>query len=186
MIALLLVDVQLGLQQTGYYGKERNNPQAEENCKRLLQNFREKKWPLFHVQHCSTSLDSPLYPGKEGNKFNPLAAPKPGETVIPKQVNSGFIGTNLEGQLKEKGINHVVIGGLTTEHCISTTTRMAANLGFKVTLVSDATASFNKIGVFGEAYSAEMVHRSALAQLKDEFAHIIDTETVLQSLLDTQ
>ena len=69
MTALLLIDIQKGIQETGYYGKERNNPQAEENCTKILNSFREKELPIYHVQHCSTNPDSPLHPSKENTCF---------------------------------------------------------------------------------------------------------------------
>lgn len=68
--------------------------------------------------------------------------PLPGEVVIQKFVNSAFIGTNLEEQLREDKCNAVVVVGLTTNHCVETTTRMAGNLGFTTYLVSDATGYF--------------------------------------------
>lgn len=182
MTALLLIDLQLGLQEVDYYGEERSNPQAETNCQKILEAFRAKDLPRFHIQHCSTNPESPLHPTKKGNTFNPLVEPKNGEPIIQKNVNSVFIGTNLEFQLKEKSITDVVIVGLTTEHCVSTSTRMASNLGFNATLISDATASFNKTGVAGEKYSAEVIHNIALANLKDEFATIKDTASFLKGL----
>ncbi|WP_422857960.1 cysteine hydrolase family protein [Flagellimonas sp. S174] len=182
MTALLLIDIQKGIQETGYYGEERNNPQAEENCSKILSNFREKGLPIFHVQHCSTNLESPLYPSKETHAFYPGVTPENGEPIIQKNVNSAFIGTDLEQQLQQKGIDKVVITGLTTEHCISTSTRMAANLGFDVTLISDATAAFSKKGIDGEFIGADMIHQIELANLKDEFATIKDTHTLLSEL----
>lgn len=64
MIALLLIDIQQGLQETKYYGTERNNPDAEKNCGRILKSFREKGLPVFHVKHNSTNPKSPLHQGK--------------------------------------------------------------------------------------------------------------------------
>lgn len=184
MQALLLIDIQKGIQETGYYGDERNNPGAEENCTKILTAFRRKNWPVYHVQHCSTNLESPLHPTKPTHGFYPGVAPRNGEPIIQKNVNSAFIGTNLKEQLEHNRITNVVIVGLTTEHCISTSTRMAANLGFNVTLISDATAAFNKTGIDGQRIEAEQVHKIELANLKDEFATIKDTATLLQQLQD--
>lgn len=182
MTALLLIDIQLGLQELDYYGGERNNPQAELNSCKILNAFREKGLPIFHVQHCSINLESPLHPSKSGNAFHPLVQPVENEPIFQKTVNSAFIGTNLEAELKSKDITDLVIVGLTTEHCVSTSTRMAANLGFNTTLISDATAAFNKTGIDGENYSAELAHKIALANLKGEFATIMNTQTLLQEL----
>ena len=180
MTALILIDIQKGLQEVNFYGTERNNPQAEDNCQKILNAFRKKQLPIFHVQHCSTNPESPLHPSKESNAFNPLVEPLENEPIIQKHVNSAFIGTDLEERLKSKNITDVVIVGLTTEHCVSTSTRMAANLGFNVTLISDATAAFDKKGINGEQFSAELAHSIALANLKDEFAKVIDTEAYLE------
>ncbi|WP_435623765.1 cysteine hydrolase family protein [Flagellimonas sp.] len=182
MTALLLIDIQKGIQETGYYGEERNNPQAEANCAKILDRFRKENWPIFHIQHCSTNPESPLYPNKPSHAFYEGVIPESGEPVIPKNVNSAFIGTDLQEQLQSKGLKEVVIAGLTTEHCISTSTRMAANLGFEVRLISDATAAFSKKGIDGQHIGAEMVHQIELANLKDEFATILDTETLLDTL----
>ena len=182
MTALLLIDIQKGLQELDFYGEERNNPNAEANSAKLLEAFRSKNMPIYHVQHCSLNPDSPLHPTNPGNDFNPLVQPKENEPIFKKHVNSAFIGTDLENTLKKDGISEVVIAGLTTEHCVSTSTRMAANLGFKVQLISDATAAFNKIGINGETYSAALAHSLELANLKDEFATILDTQTLLAQI----
>jgi len=182
MTALVLIDTQLGLQEIAYYGTERNNPEAEENCGRLLQFFRENQFPVFHVKHNSNELSSPLHPGKTGNNFHPSVEPMINEPVFEKNVNNAFIGTPLENRLKAQSITDLVIAGLTIEHCISTSVRMASNLGFDVTLVSDATAAFDKIGYDGNPYSAEVIFHSELANLKDEFATIKNTETILNEL----
>ncbi len=182
MRALLLIDIQSGFDDLNYWGGGRNNPDAEANARKILDHFRVKKWPVYHVQHCSTNPDSPLRPGHPGNRINPIVEPVGDEKVVKKEVNSAFIGTDLEGQLKNNGIDEVVIVGLTTDHCVSTTTRMAGNLGFNTTVISDATATFNKIGIDGEKYDAELIHRTALASLKDEFAEVLDTETIIKVL----
>ncbi len=182
MTALLLIDIQRGLQEMEYYGTERNNPEAEENCGRLLSYFRKKQLPIFHVKHNSTNLSSPLHPSKMGNDFHPAVQPIINEPIFEKTVNSAFIGTDLEARLKAQGISDLVIAGLTIEHCISTSVRMASNLGFNVVLVSDATAAFDKIGYDGNTYSADVIFHAELANLKDEFAQIMNTQTLLNNL----
>jgi len=176
--ALLLIDIQQGLDDA-YWGA-RNNPDAERHIAALLAAWRHAKRPVIHVQHMSQTPNSPLRPQQPGNAFKPEAAPKPGEPVFQKTVNSAFIGTTLEAHLRDHRIDTVVVVGLTTDHCVSTTTRMAANLGFTAIVVSDATATFERTGPDGERHSAEQMHKLALASLHGEFATVRRTSEVLE------
>ncbi|HAA10666.1 MAG TPA: cysteine hydrolase [Cytophagales bacterium] len=178
--ALLLVDIQEGLSlHQDYYGGTRNNPDAEANAGKLLDHWRAQGWPIFHIQHCSTENSSPLRPGQPLHNFQEVVKPIGGEPIVQKSVNSGFIGTDLEKQLRGADITQVVVAGLTTDHCVSTTTRMAANLGFDTLLVHDATATYSKEGHNGETYPAQLVHDTAIASLKDEFATVVSVEEIL-------
>jgi nicotinamidase-related amidase len=175
--ALILVDIQSGFDDPKW--GPRNNPQAEQNARRLLLAWRAAKRPIFHVQHASQNPSSPLFPSKPGFPLHPLVSPQDGEPVIVKNVNSAFIGTNLEQQLQARGIRDLVICGLTTPHCVSTTTRMAGNLGFNVYVVADATAAFQLVAPDGTPCDPEIVHRIALAELHGEFAQVVDVESCL-------
>ena len=180
--ALILVDIQKGFDNIEYWGGQRNNPHAEENARELLRLWREHHLPIFHIQHCSSDPRSLLYETNEGNNFKDLVKPIDNEPIIKKNVNSAFIGTDLKEQLDNSNITKLVIVGLTTDHCISTTARMAGNLGFDTFLVSDATATFNKKGMDGQNYPAELIHETALASLNEEFARIVTTEFLKQNI----
>ena len=151
----------------------------EEHVAELLSAWRSSNRPVIHVKHMSTDPTSPLRPDRPGNAFKAEALPARGERVIEKRVHSGFIGTPLEAELRAAGYETLVIVGLTTNHCVSTTARMAANLGFDTWVVSDATAAFDRVGPDGIRYPAELVHAIALSDLHGEFARIVDTESVL-------
>ncbi len=178
--ALLLIDIQKGFANIKYWGGKRNNPNAEEKAGNLLKFWRKNAWPIFHVKHCSTNPQSPLAEGNIGNQFQDIVRPIESESIIKKNVNSVFIGTNLKEQLDVLGIKQLVIAGLTTDHCVSTSTRMAGNYGYEVFLVKDATATFDKIGVGGESYKAQLIHDTALASLHIEFATVINTFALLK------
>ena len=180
--ALLLIDFQQAFDNLAYWGGERNNPDAEANAARLLAYWREHQLPIFHVQHGSTNPGSPLASGQPGQAFKPEVAPQPGETVVQKHVNSAFIGTDLAQQLHGRNLTTLVIAGLTTDHCVSTTTRMAGNLGFHVYLVGNACATFNKKGPDGQNFSADLIHQTALASLHGEFATVVTTAGILHQL----
>ena len=180
--ALILVDIQKGFLDINYWGGQRNNPLAELRAGELLHTWRAHRLPVFHIKHCSSIVTSLLYETHPGNEFNELVAPINDEPVIKKNVNSAFIGTDLQARLHQAGITTLVIAGLTTDHCISTTARMAGNLGYETFVVEDATATFNKKGPGGQHYSAELIHETALASLHKEFATIVTTAFIQQSL----
>jgi len=177
--ALILIDIQKGFEDVDYWGGERNNPEAEKYASTLLHLWRKHSLPVFHIKHCSSNPNSRLAEGNPGNDFNDLVLPLAGEPIIRKNVNSAFIGTDLKQQLDKLGINKLVIAGLTTDQCVSTSVRMAGNYGFDTYVVYDATATFNKTGFNGEAYSAQTIHDTALASLSGEFATIIKTNELI-------
>ena len=178
--ALLVIDVQRGMDDPRW--GERNNPQAEQRIADLLAAWRANGRPVIHVQHASLEPKSPLRADAPGYAFKGEALPRPGEPVFRKHVNSAFIGTELEAYLHDNGIDTLVMAGITTDHCVSTTARMAGNLGFAVTVVEDATATFERTGPDGTHYSAELMHQVSLASLHGEFATVRSTDDVLSSV----
>ncbi len=177
---LLIVDVQKGLDES-FWGK-RNNPNAEDNIGKLLTIWRKTNRPVIHIQHLSLLPDSPLRAGYCGSELKTIVKPQNEEMLFQKNVNSAFIGTGLENYLKKQNYKSLVIVGLTTPHCVSTTTRMAANLGFQTFVVADATAAHEAIGYDGKKYTAEEIHQISLATLHKEFATVVDTKTMLRAL----
>jgi nicotinamidase-related amidase len=179
--ALLLIDIQEAFGDP-YWGA-RNNPGAEENAGRLLAHWRDAGAPVFHVRHLSVEPQSPLNPAFGQVGFHPAVMPLDGEPVYEKHVNSAFIGTDLEADLRAAGIEKLVICGLTTPHCVSTTTRMAANLGFGVELVHDACAAFaqnvDTSWRDGGKTDPKFIHQAALDQLHGEFAEVVGVDEVL-------
>ncbi len=180
--ALILIDIQKAFEDLEYWGGQRNNLDAEKKAGKLLAFWRKKGWPVFHVKHCSSNPDSRLAEGKPGNDFQEVILPIDGEIVIKKNVNSAFIGTNLKEMLDAANILKVVIAGLTTDQCVSTSVRMAGNLGFETILVEDATATFCKKGMDGKLFSAEIIHETAIASLMDEFAAVFKSNDLLNTI----
>ena len=180
--ALILIDIQKGFDNVEYWGGQRNNLDAENNAGELLELWRENHLPIFHIKHCSSTPTSLLNETNKGNEFKDAVKPFSGEPIIKKNVNSAFIGTNLKEQLDNDKITKLVIVGLTTYHCVSTTTRMAGNFGFDTFVVSDATATFKKRGLDGQNFSAELIHETALASLNGEFATVVTTDFLKQNI----
>ena len=178
--ALILIDIQFGFDNEDYWGR-RNNPQAEARAAELLQLWRDRGAPRFFVRHDSINPNSPLRPGQPGNAIKPMVAPQPGERVIGKSVHSAFIGTDLELQLRRAGIERVVVCGIATDHCVSTTARMASDLGFLVTVVDDACATFDQVAPDGTLLPAEAVHAANLASIIREFGDVCSTASLLET-----
>ncbi len=183
--ALLLIDIQKGLDDIEYYGGHRNNPQAEVNARKILNFWRDHNFPVYHIKHNSTNPNSRLVKGLYGNEFKDIVKPLPDETIIEKKVNSAFMGTDLKQQLDNLEIKNVIIAGLTTDHCVSSSARMAGNLGYDTFVVSDATATFDKVGSNGTKYTAEIIHEVELASLHNEFATVIETDDLLNIIKET-
>ncbi|WP_274571970.1 cysteine hydrolase family protein [Neisseria leonii] len=177
--ALLLIDMQQGFDDVAYWGGARNNPQAEQAALKVLEKFRQANLPVIHIRHASTLAQSRLNPNHQGFAFKPGFEPRDHETVFTKNVNSAFIGTRLHDYLQEKQIETLWIAGLTTDHCVSTTTRMAGNLGYRVYVLADATATFDKVGIHGEKFDAELIHQTALASLNGEFATVVQSADMM-------
>ena len=181
--ALILMDFQKAFDNITYWGGQRNNDNAEVNASELLKIWRDNKLPIFHIKHCSSDPSSLLNETNEGNEFKDIVAPIDGEAIIKKNVSSAFIGTDLKDRLDSEKIFKLVVVGLTTDHCVSTTVRMANNFGYDTFVVSDATATFNNKGLDGQNYSADLMHETSLASLNGEFAMIVTTESLKQNIL---
>ena len=181
--ALLVIDAQEGIKDTSYYGGERgrrNNPSAEENIISILNNWRKEKKPVVFTQHDSREEKSPLKLSLKTGQQLPNISPLPNDIVIKKDVNSGFIGTSLELNLRRIKIQRLLVLGFFTNCCIETTVRMAGNLGFDTYLVHDACAAMNRIGHDGTYYDPELVHNMAIANLHGEFCTAISTSDALR------
>ncbi|WP_168792750.1 isochorismatase family cysteine hydrolase [Paraburkholderia aromaticivorans] len=110
-----------------------------------------------------------------GGEWHPDFVPQEGDIIIKEHwAQSGFANTDLDFQLKQKGITHVIVVGLLANTCIESTSRFAMELGYHVTLVRDATAAFTQ----------EMM-RSAHELNGPTYAHEILTTAELIGALNT-
>jgi nicotinamidase-related amidase len=170
----LLIDLQKAIDHLDW--GTRNNPNAEQTAARLLAHWRDKGWPVIHVRHNSTDPRSHYRPGQSGNDFKPEVTPLAGETVIDKQTNNAFIGTDLETRLHREAL---VVAGVITNNSIEATVRMAGNLGIPTWLVEDACFTFGRKDWNGTFRSAQEVHAMSLANLAGEYCTIVAADDLL-------
>ena len=174
--ALLLIDVQVGVDVLSHWGGSngrRNNPDAEAKMSQLLAAWRNAKLQVAFTRHDSRELASPLKFSLPTGAQKPGFEPAAGEIVVEKDVNSGFIGTDLEIQLRRAKISRLAIVGFFTNFCVETTTRMSGNLGFDTYLIEDCCSTSNRIGPDGVDRDPELVHAMTVANLHGEFCTAI-------------
>jgi nicotinamidase-related amidase len=174
--ALLLIDVQVGVDVLSHWGGptgRRNNPDAENKMLQLLAAWRVAKLQVAFTRHDSREAASPLKFSLPTGAQKPGFEPVAGEIVVEKDVNSGFIGTDLEIQLRRAKISRLAIVGFFTNFCVETTTRMAGNLGFDTYLVEDCCSTSNRVGPDGVDRDPELVHAMTVANLHGEFCTAI-------------
>jgi nicotinamidase-related amidase len=178
--ALIVVDVQVGFDNPMW--GDRNNPACEQNIAELVARWEQLGWPVVVVRHDSVEQHSPLRPELPGNQLKQFLRDR-GDLLVTKSVHSSFHGEpNLHGWLAERGIEAVAVCGITTNHCCETTARVACDLGYRVTFIGDATATFDRLSLSGEVIDADTLARTTFANLAEEFAEVRDTAGVLSSL----
>ena len=139
--ALIVIDVQESFRQRPLWTAV-SNPAVIGNVARLVTAARERGDLVVWVLHAEPGSDTPFDPDSGHVRLiEPLAA-APGEAVLTKTSRNAFTTTNLQQVLTAHGVRHVVVTGIQTEQCCETTARLAADYGYDVTFVTDATATF--------------------------------------------
>ena len=175
---LVVIDVQQGFRDSEFWGPG-GNPEALSNIASLVQHFRARKLPIVLVKHNSANPDSPLSPSSSGNALEPFLDGQR-DVLVQKSVNSAFYGTpDLHLWLTKRNFRNLVICGITTNFCCETTARMAANLGYRTTFISDATDAFDLQLPSGETLPAAKVIEYTNANLATEFAELMSTKEAL-------
>ena len=178
---LVVVDVQRAFARLDHWSAtgRRDNPDCEANVARLIEAWRSRGEPVVFVRHDSVEPGSPLAPGEPGNAFQDVVTGEP-DLLVTKSVNSAFLGEpDLAGWLRGAGAERFALCGIQTNHCVETTARMGANLGFEVLFVRDACHTFDRVGPDGDVVTADDLTRATLASLHGEFATIVRTEDVV-------
>lgn len=177
--ALIVIDLQRAFNDAEHWGR-RNNPSCEANVAALAAEWQRRSWPLVLVRHDSVEADSPLRPESPGNAFKPELDGCEPDLLVVKQTNSCFYGRpSLQEWLDARGLRTLVLCGISTNHCVETTARMGANLGYRIRFVLDATHTFDRTGPDGSTLSADELARATATSLHGEFAEIVGTRELL-------
>jgi nicotinamidase-related amidase len=176
--ALVVIDLQLGMQADVAEGFPWANPDAVGTASRILAAFRSAGQPVVHIHHHATDPEDGFHPDNPLSAVIPDVAPVAGEVVVIKRGSSAFIGTGLEKMLRDAGHDSLVIVGGEANMCVESTTRMAGNLGFNTTVVADALVNFGRKRRDGALIAPQDVLDMTLANLRG-FATIKDSAEVL-------
>jgi len=175
---LILVDIQNDYFPGGQMelvGMEQAGLQAEE----LLNRFRNNRLNTFHIQHLSVTKNATFFiPETQGVEIHEHIRPLENETVIQKYYPNSFRETSLLDELKKADIDGVVICGAMSHMCIDATTRAAADLGFKCSVIHDACATRNLV-FQDKTIPAEEVHGSFMAALGAAYAKVVSLSEFL-------
>lgn len=138
------------------------------------------KIPVYHVQHVAPA-GSPVF-AIDGQtvKFHPDMQPRPQDVVLQKSTVSVFASTDLDQQLKNAGIQTLIISGLMTHACVAGAARDAAPLGYTVIVASDASATRAITRANGVSIDKDSLHKAALAEVEDTFGDVLSTAQIVK------
>ena len=178
---LILIDF-----QNDYFGGGKmelfDMERAADNAKKLLALFRNEALPLFHIQHIATQTAAAFFqPNTMGVEINDSVRPQSDEIVIQKHFPNGFRETGLLENLKNSGVEVIVICGAMSHMCIDATTRAAFDFGFDCIVIEDACATRN-LQYKGETIEARNVHGAFMAALSARYAKVVSVNEYIEGI----
>jgi nicotinamidase-related amidase len=179
--ALLVIDAQDSFKSTDRWEK-RSNKEFEKNVARLVDLYRQHGLPVIYFLHSDGDpgfeTTSPFY------KLMDFLSPRGSEPVIHKVTRNVFTSTGLPALLMEKDVRRVVITGIQMEQCCETSARVAADLGFAVDFITEATMTFPipNHDRPGEELGVEAIRERTEYALRRRFARIGTVAAVAKEL----
>ena len=179
--ALVLIDLQNDYFPGGAMELVGSEP-AVQQARTLLEAFRTRRLPLFHVRHISKRPGATFFlPDTKGAEIHSAVAPLAGEHVVTKHFPSSFRETTLLEELRGAGATKLVFAGMMTHMCVDTTVRAAADLGFECLLAQDGCAT-KSLQFSGNQVDAQQVQLSYLAALNGAFAKVQPAQVIADGL----
>ncbi|MTH78564.1 isochorismatase family protein [Paracoccus aestuariivivens] len=182
MQALLIIDMQMEMQHRIAGGADHVNAAAPARIASLVATFRAAGLPVIHIHHQESDRASAFHPDAAGYPVMACAEPASGETVFVKRTSSAFASTRLAEHLALQGITDLVVVGAVAGFCVNSTIRAGADLGFHMTVATDAVIGF---GLPAANLSARTIFDVTMAHLEADFARLADTPTILAELKAT-
>ena len=179
--ALVVIDIQQFYFEGGLVPLT-GSVEAANQARRVLDAFRARKLPIFHVRHVPKSVA--LVDGEPADaqyRIRPEVQPDAGEKVVTKRYANSFRETDLLDSLRQKGIKTLVIVGMQTHMCVEAASRAATDLGFDVVVVHDACAT-QPLEFGGRTVPADMVHAAALAAIKGTYGRVVSVDQLLKEM----
>lgn len=163
--ALVIIDAQ-NTYREGIMKLDGVEPALQE-CRTLLDRFRAARRPVFHIQH-DAGAGSPYDLTAPIGQIADVVAPTQGEPVITKNFPNSFTQTDLDAQLRQAGVQNLILVGFMSHMCVNSTARGAFSLGYNPTVVASATANRALPSrASGNTVPSGQVHEAALAALSD-------------------
>ncbi|HYH08993.1 MAG TPA: isochorismatase family protein [Thermoanaerobaculia bacterium] len=169
--ALLVVDIQDSFKIDPLRWASRSSTRFEENVTNLIAKFREAGEPILFVLH--NDSDPGFRVGDPEVRLMDFLDRRESDPLITKNTRNAFTSTDLQQRLDAMGVRRVVVCGISTEQCCETTTRVAADLGYEVDFVTEATLTF-PIGPL----STDAILERTEAVLRGRFARIVTVNEV--------
>ena len=179
--ALLVIDAQASFTVRPRWAR-RSNPAFEANLAALVDAYRDAGLPVLYFLH--TDGDAEFAPGSPYLRLMEFLAPRGDEPVLLKNTRNCFTSTTLQAQLIARGVRRLAITGIQTEQCCETTARLAADLGYAVDFVADATMTFPiaNLDAPGEELGTDAVIERTLYALRGRFARVVSTAALVEEL----
>ncbi|TPG57060.1 cysteine hydrolase family protein [Ewingella americana] len=176
--ALLNIDVQRSFEHRPFW-QEDDLPAFQHALGRLIDGCQTRGVPVIDVFHVNP--EGPFSIGSGLVTPMTFLSHTPAKTVH-KHVHNALLESGLDAWLRQQDITHLIIAGLRTEQCCETTTRVASDIGYKVTFVTEATMTFPMAHADGGVFSTAAIKRHTELVLADRFATITDVDGALAEL----
>jgi nicotinamidase-related amidase len=179
--ALLVVDAQDSFKATPKW-EQRNNREFERNVGLLIDAYRSAELPVIYFLHTDSDpgfdTTSPFF------KLMDFISPRADEPVILKSTRNAFTSTTVSGLLLARGVRRVAITGIQMEQCCETTARVAADLGYAVDFVIDATMTFPipNWDEPGKQLDVQSIEERTAYALRKRFARIVRAQELANEL----